>query len=335
MPDSSGGGAGNSGNQGSGNQGANGAAWLSAGASVLGGIGSLLGVGGEQGLSRDDQRWLADFQWKQALRNEEFQNKLATHGIRMKVEDAAAAGLHPLAALGATTGGGSFGTAFSGGGSPGESTGSKLRNLSQDISRATTAMATPEEKAFKQLQLQKMHTENEILNTELAERRNKLRAPGTGAGIPGDNAGYTIAGQSDVMRTKTMPSVLTASERGADSQSAGANPLFDMYKTKRGFMGLLNQKASEATEDDYLAKLAIHLQNLTSGAAGPQTMTSRFKTPPGHRQAYGGPVMGYAPIPNNKQTVWEAVHHGANALRGFANEAWNYGRYFNNYRRKK
>lgn len=306
----------------------------------IGSVGSLFGSSGgmTQGQMRD-QRFMNDFAWKQSLRQEQFQNQLATHGIRMRVADAEAAGLHPLAALGTMPSGGSPVTAaFVGsGGSPSRSNlWEGLRGMGQDISRSAMAMATPEEKAYKALQLERYSTENEIAKLELAERRKRmLNDPGTGPGTPGENAGYTIGGQPDMMlnRIKVNPSLVTASERGAAQQSAGANPMFDIYSMKRSRLGLLNQKAAEATEDDYLAKLGIHIQGLFSGREGPQKMVKNFKVPAGYeRWAYGGPIFGYVPVRKGKVTMWEAMHQLKDIGKGYFNFYKNYrdqrGRYY-------
>lgn len=283
----------------------------------LSAYGAAKGGGGTAGLSKDDARFVADFEMKQSLRNEQFQNDLAKMGIRMKVADAEAAGLHPLAALGVNTASNSFGGPISVmPETKGPGLGSRLQGLGQDISRAAMTMATPEEKAFKQLQLQKMKTENEILNMELLQKQRAMLSPGTGAGPTIETAGYTIPGQTGPMmsRVKAVPNQLTLSENGIPQQTAGANPIFDLYRTKRGYLPLLSQRAAESTEDDFLAKIGIHLQSLVAGRNGPSMPSKDFRLPQGQRWAYGGPIMGYAPIPRDSATVWEAVHTLPRAL---------------------
>lgn len=250
---------------------------------------------------------------EEAEKNRQMQIEFAKNGVRWRVEDATAAGLHPLAALGAS------GASYSGGSTSylPESRGGSYRALSrmgQDASRAMMAMATPEEKEIKRLQLDRLKTDNLIAGMELLERKKRLLdSVGTGDG-PGTNAGYSIGGQSDGLRyagrrIDLVPNRITYDEPGAPQQTAGASSMFDMYKTKRGFLGLLNQKAAESTEDDWLAKIGIHLQSLLSGAEGPQKMTRNFRVPSGYdRYAYGGPVGGYAPVKRGSRTVWEAIH---------------------------
>lgn len=75
--------------------------------------------------------------------NRDMQREFAQKGIRWKVEDARAAGLHPLAALGAQTS--SFQPTFVGGG-----LGEGLAAAGQDISRAMDATRTADERRLTQ-----------------------------------------------------------------------------------------------------------------------------------------------------------------------------------------
>lgn len=275
--------------------------------------------------AEEDRRAAQDVN-RQALEeqqaNRQMQYEFAQNGIRWRVEDANAAGLHPLAALGAS--GASYSPTSTS--LMSESRGNSYRSLSrmgQDASRAMMAMATPQEQEIKRLTLDRMKTDNLIAGMELLERKNRLlNSTGTGSGV-GDNAGYSIGGQPDGLkwsgrRIDLIPNKITYDEPGAPQQTAGASSMFDMYKTKRGFLGLLNQKAAESTEDDWLAKIGIHLQSLLSGAEGPQNMTKNFRVPHGYdRYAYGGPVGGYAPVKKGARTVWEAVHDVGREGRGW------------------
>lgn len=71
--------------------------------------------------------------------NRDMQREFAQKGIRWKVEDAKAAGLHPLAALGASTS--SFAPVFQG-----DSLGQAIAQSGQDISRAQQATRTAQER---------------------------------------------------------------------------------------------------------------------------------------------------------------------------------------------
>lgn len=117
--------------------------------------------GGDEGLSRDDQRWMNDFSWKQSLRNEEFQNQLANHGIKMRVDDAVSAGLHPLVGAGINpASGGWSGPAFSGSASGGRPPIQNPGfNMGQNLSRAVNATSTLEEKQIRAIELERAKTQ--------------------------------------------------------------------------------------------------------------------------------------------------------------------------------
>lgn len=149
-------------------------AWLSGVGSLLGATGGFFGGGGSEGLSRGDQRFLADFQWKQSLRNEKFQNDLATHGIRMRVADAEAAGLHPLVAAGVNPNGGSFATQITGSPEYREGFGPKLERMGQNISRAASVMMSREEKQAQLLALERTAAETDLVRKQALEVQTRI-----------------------------------------------------------------------------------------------------------------------------------------------------------------
>lgn len=107
-----------------------------------------------------------------AQQNVAMQREFAQNGIRWKVADATAAGLHPLAALGAQTS--SFSPVSVG--SSGDGGASHFANFGQDIGRAVKAAQTAEERAqrdaetARKLDVEKKGLENGILRTELVSK---------------------------------------------------------------------------------------------------------------------------------------------------------------------
>lgn len=110
------------------------------------------------------------------------QKEFAQHGVRWKVADAQAAGLHPLAALGAQTS--SFSNVVGGNYDiPKTSFG----DMGQDIGRAIDAGSTAAErkdrmgeavaKTAQVFSLEKMNLENELLKTQLAKSVAQLPPP--------------------------------------------------------------------------------------------------------------------------------------------------------------
>lgn len=120
------------------------------GATLLGGGMGLLG-GGINAL----------FNRKANKENAEQQERFAKEGIRWRVEDAKAAGIHPLYALGANT------TSFSPSYVGDSGIGNSLSNMGQDVSRAMMAKATQPER---DLQYEKTVKANTLLSMDLENR---------------------------------------------------------------------------------------------------------------------------------------------------------------------
>lgn len=151
--------------------------------------------------SRRDQKLNMAFQEKWARKNIALQKEFAQSGIRWKVKDAQAAGVHPLYALGANTN--SFGPVTVGGvpdsnflpvgaSNSGDIMGRALADAGQDIGRAVSAMKTPQEKMQDVLTLQNMGLQNDYLRVQIASTYART---GTGPGLPGNSGPYTMFGQ--------------------------------------------------------------------------------------------------------------------------------------------
>lgn len=132
-------------------------------------LGAIAGIGGS----------IVDklFGDKKAEKDAELQREFAQNGVRWKVADATAAGIHPLYALGAQT----HSFAPSSVGSTDFATGG------QNLGSAIQAMTTPKEKldgfakTVQGLTLEKMGLENEVLRSQL----RVVNQPARGPGMPG------------------------------------------------------------------------------------------------------------------------------------------------------
>lgn len=106
--------------------------------------GGLLGAEGAE-----DERHLQEQMHRE---NVALQKEFAQHGIRWRVEDAKAAGLHPLYALGAA--GASYSpSSYVGGTSPKEHIGRALSEAGQNLSRAVAAQETEQQRKLGAAQL--------------------------------------------------------------------------------------------------------------------------------------------------------------------------------------
>lgn len=134
-------------------------------------IGSI--ISGGMGLIGDNQdRKFHEGLWN---KNYEMQKEFAQNGIRWRVEDAKAAGLHPLAAIGASGASGSPITIDGG------STGNRLASMGQDISRAINSTRTSPERVQAQLlgqeQIKKAKLENQLLEDQVRSSKIALLNP--------------------------------------------------------------------------------------------------------------------------------------------------------------
>lgn len=177
--------------------------WITAGlqAADLGLSASM--PGGMSDTQLSDQRFMNDFAWKQSLRNEsfsreqyEFMKYLAENGMQVRARDAAAAGFHPLAALGGAgmslSGMGPSSAAFVG---PGEGSrrrwpGGHLSAMGQDISRAMNAEMTALERASQNAALAERMANIDYIEAMAAESRqrrlNLANTPMPGGAMTGD-----------------------------------------------------------------------------------------------------------------------------------------------------
>lgn len=226
------------------------AALIGAGASLLGGM-----------FSNRANKAMAQQQ-------ADTQREFAQMGVRWKVADAKAAGIHPLYALGASTH--SY--------SPiaiQDQLGPAMASAGQDYSRAATAMASDRERreiearnfmlaaeqrsdarvaqrkaeersdALFGMQVERGFLENQLL----LEQINRLRSPGTGPGLPSGTGNFNGPANAPRGAIKVSPSELTSRAVGRSSHTAGVDPMWDSFEYAPGkYMRLPTQKAAEAWE---------------------------------------------------------------------------------------
>lgn len=140
---------------------------------IISGIGSLVGgVLGYQG-----QKQANEIAQQNAERNIQLQKDFAQQGIRWKVEDAKAAGIHPLYALGASTS--SFSPVSVGTSNEMAPLADMSRNLGQDLGRAVNATRTAPERVeaakLTALQLEGAQLDNDLKRTQIASSVQRLK----------------------------------------------------------------------------------------------------------------------------------------------------------------
>lgn len=181
-------------------------ALISAGASLAGGL-----------INRASARDANAQQNAIALQNMEMQQKFAQMGIRWRVKDAEAAGIHPLYALGAQT------TSFSPvsvGTTADTSLGSAVASMGQDISRAMNATRTGKErdaavlKTAQDLELTGKGLQNELLAAQIAKLKASINPPmPDGMSTSGDTRSLQIF---EGAKPVTTPKVEATQEKISD-----------------------------------------------------------------------------------------------------------------------
>lgn len=236
---------------------------IGAGANLLGGA---IGASGSRHAA-DVQRDLGlhafahDTAWR--LRDEATQREFAQHGVRWRVEDAAAAGLHPLFALGGNTAtftpsasSVNFGDMGSGARArASEQMGQALSQAGQHVARAVAAQETQDQQNFRMAQLDAMRASSErdyaLASRHAAEAAllNQQRvAPfpdmGDASGWIGGSSGR---GSGDLVhqgvpeqgragpffdRRQIEPSRIMSANSLDASQEAGSSPHWKVYRFK-------------------------------------------------------------------------------------------------------
>lgn len=188
--------------------------------------------------------------------------EFAQQGIRWKVADAKAAGIHPLAALGAQTQtysapvGSGLAEGFAGAG--------------QDVSRAINATRTADErvgavnKTIQDLQIQKMGLENQMLASQIA----KINQAGTPPALPGAGDRYLIDGQGNSPLINDTPLKRTFSAPGAGSQEPGAIPDVGYARTPTGWHPVMGETVKQRLEEDKIGELLWNIRNRLAPTIG-------------------------------------------------------------------
>lgn len=203
--------------------------------------------------------------------NAALQREFAKNGIRWRVDDARAAGLHPLAALGAS--GASFSPSFGASHSDPESLGSAvgaLGNMGQNISRAISSTSTAEEKQFQKLQLAsaQLNLEGQALENQLKlTQLNRLNS--TGPAFPST--------KQDVPLKRTMTSPGSPHMEDAHVADTG------WAKTQTGIAPIPSTDVKERIEDQFVPEMSWALRNYLLPNVGLGTKPPAHLLPPGFK----------------------------------------------------
>lgn len=246
------------------------------------GWGSAIGgaIGGALGLIGSSQSQANAAKLNQL--NYEYQKEFAQNGIRWRVADAKAAGLHPLAALGAQ--GASYSPSAVIGDSPDFSF---LKDMGQGIDRAMDAKATQRERAEKEeksnalfneelkgKQLQNQETETRIQQMKwdmaMDAARNAERSARTQQQVPPMPSlapdGSLMPGQSnatspgDIIDAKPPEVTFNAPGR-PNVESAAINELAFSRTGDGGYVPVMSTDAKNRLEEDIVGTYGWNMRN--------------------------------------------------------------------------
>lgn len=221
----------------------------------LGLVGNILGMNKAEDEADEARQFaLGQSARNEALQREFFERNLAAqrefaqHGVRWRVDDARAAGLHPLFAL--SGGGASYSpSAYVPGdvSSPRAGSGEFLSRMGQDVGRAIAATQTREERfddTLRTLQIQKTQAEIELLKSQAAKNTGQLGPPfPTVFSSSGDAAAFGAF--------EGKPAEVTAwSPHSAAVVAGPAQPYTQFTYTGSGLLGMPNKNVGGMDDID-------------------------------------------------------------------------------------
>lgn len=240
-------------------------------------------------------------------REERLQREFATQGIQWRAADARAAGLHPLAAMGAQTH--SFSSSV---GAPqyqpgsvapyaGKSMGSAVADMGQDVSRAIQATRKEDQRtevftqAQQALTLENMSLQNQLLSSQIG----KFNSAQVGPAMPSAQSKRMINGQGNTPSrdlgsgdVKPKPLEITVHSRGNATQEPA--PITDVgyARTQKGFAVIPSKDVKERIEDNWLQEINHFVRNNVLPAASKTYFNPPAESPGEGREWYFSPLTG-------------------------------------------
>lgn len=271
-----------------------------------------------------------------SMLNYQHQKEFAQNAIQWRVADAKAAGLHPLAALGASPLG--FSPSFSGG-IPSSSDwdysamGDAIGKMGQNIGRAIEAQATEKERAeaadytskARALDLENKELQNQTLRQKIfdnamasvqAVKAQAGQPPAMQQVIPTGLDGRTLPGQGDAhttILTKTVPIELLASHPQTPHATAGTQPENQYFRAgDGGYSHLRSSEAAQVLEDDTLGSARYNVRNGLGTFFSEQSYA-----PPRDYLPNRGRDPDYYWIFDNLRGTWHPARHSDGGWKNF------------------
>lgn len=208
------------------------------------------------------------------------QKEFAQMGIRWRVEDAQAAGIHPLAAVGAT------GATYSPTGQQlfvDDSRANFARSMGQNIQRAISVTSTPYERTVQKLNLERLGLENKLLKRQIDA--SPSFPSDLGVNLPGVNDASTHAVNNYL---EQVPVRRTASTPGRPYQDAAHVADYSYARTPHGLTIVPSKDVKERIEDQLIPEAAWAVRNTLlpnmPGGHFPVPSVKEYPLPAEHRR---------------------------------------------------
>lgn len=247
-------------------------ALIGAGATIAGGL-----------LSKSSAESQKDASLMNSAEDRALQREFAQQGIRWRVADAKAAGIHPLYAMGAQLPSASPTTFI-----PGETGhfGRSVAEAGQDIGRAIDATRTAPEKnraRLEALTLERGELENELLRSKIAREKAQVGPPlpmaGASTFMPGqgdpERMGLTVTSANSHVEQKPQE-VGVASPRNSSMEPQAVTDRGFIW-TGSGYSPVPSKDAKDRMEDMVVPEMAWSLRNNLLPNLG-----DRSNEPPAH-----------------------------------------------------
>lgn len=269
-------------------------------------LGTAASIGGDlmaQDAARSEASKNREAQDRINQQNYDMQKEFAQHGIRWKVEDAIKAGLHPLAALGAS--GASASPSFQISGEDRHKSDFWSRT-GQNVSRAIAATSTSEERLVRKLQIERMALENKLLSVDV-DRATKSLGPGFPADGNSEIGG--ISGQGDsTLPVQIMPTGRTASPAGKPHQAYGDLTGWSYVKHPDGSLEPISSPDIQGNKaNDVLEMLRFHINTFAHKYGNPASLAPSYQDhplPPGMEWEFRNWTGRYHPVRSDQKRPW-------------------------------
>lgn len=247
--------------------------------------GNLLGQQEAQKASSDANT--TAFNRNEYLMNLQYekQKEFAKNSIQWRVADAVAAGLHPLAAIGAQ--GSSYSpTVIAGDVQPDMSMSNFYRETGQDISRAMTAMLNKKERQVAiqtALTTERMQLENDLLRSQIS------RANVYGPAFPNTSGldDSLLPGQGNTPPVQPQALRPVVNQPGRPGQDVGSITDYAFARTHGGGLAVVPSKdVKERIEDTLVPEMMWSVRNLALPALTgvPAPSSKHYKLPAGYSE---------------------------------------------------